>query len=266
MDFSNIDEGAFRFLFFLLFIAIFLVCESVFPFYKRGPKTISRWITNFCFVAIDTLVLRICLPILAIGMAYLCNEKGIGLLNNLILPIELSLLIGLIFLDLGIWFQHLVFHRFNIFWRFHKIHHSDEEVDFSTGIRFHPVEIIISMLFKLVFVFFIGPTPFTVIVFEIILNGSSIFNHSNIDIPKKIDIMFRKIIVTPSMHRIHHSVEEDETNSNYGFNLSIWDKIFGTYKISSKRKEKELELGLKEFSESKNVSLIRLLIIPFLNK
>ena len=167
--------------------------------------------------------------------------------------------------DLGIWLQHLLFHKIDFLWRFHKIHHSDEEVDFSTGIRFHPVEIIISMIYKFILIAIIGPSIALVIIFEIILNASSIFNHGNIKITEKYDIMLRKLIVTPNMHRIHHSKEEKETNSNYGFNFSIWDKVFGTYKKNAE-KGNNLILGLEEFKDPKTKSIYMLMLKPFLNK
>ena len=152
MDSLTLNEGLIRLLFFLAFIIIFMIYEQFFPFYKRSSKFFSRWIVNFLLVAIDTLALRIFFPILAVGMAYFCEERGLGLLNNLSFPFWVSLFISILLLDLGIWFQHFLFHKYNIFWRFHKIHHSDEELDFSTGFRFHPVEILISMVFKFIYI------------------------------------------------------------------------------------------------------------------
>ena len=266
MDSLTLNEGLIRLLFFLAFIIIFMIYEQFFPFYKRSSKFFSRWIVNFLFVAIDTLALRIFFPILAVGMAYLCEERGLGILNNLSFPFWVSLFISILLLDLGIWFQHFLFHKYNIFWRFHKIHHSDEELDFSTGFRFHPVEILISMVFKFIYILIIGPSALMIIIYEIILNGSSIFNHSNIIIPRHFELFLRKLIVTPSMHRIHHSIEEKETNSNFGFNLSIWDKIFGTYLQNSRRQEKDLVLGLEEFYKMKKKGIISLIVNPFINK
>jgi len=266
MEIINFQEGNFRFLCFISFVLIFMACEFIFPLYKRTKKTFIRWGTNFLFVIIDVLILRLTFPLLAVGFASICVDKGFGLLNNVSLPFGLSLLISILLLDLGIWFQHFLFHRYRIFWRFHKIHHSDEELDFSTGIRFHPIEILISMIFKFFYILIIGPSAIMVIIFEIILNGSSIFNHSNIIIPRSFELLLRRIIVTPSMHRIHHSIEEEETNSNFGFNLSIWDRIFGTYLHKSKRSEEDLVLGLEEFYKMERKGFIKLIIHPFINK
>ena len=168
MDSLTLNEGLIRLLFFLAFIIIFMIYEQFFPFYKRSSKFFSRWIVNFLFVAIDTLALRIFFPILAVGMAYLCEERGLGILNNLSFPFWVSLFISILLLDLGIWFQHFLFHKYNIFWRFHKIHHSDEELDFSTGFRFHPVEILISMVFKFIYILIIVALLLIVIVLKII--------------------------------------------------------------------------------------------------
>ena len=266
MESISIQEGPLRLLCFFSFIIIFMIYEFIFPFYKRTEKTFLRWITNFLFIIFDTLILRLSFPILAAGMASICADRGFGVLNNLSLSFWPSLIIAIILLDLGIWVQHFVFHRYNIFWRFHKIHHSDEEVDFSTGIRFHPIEIIVSIFFKFFFIFIIGPSVLMVIIFEVILNGSSIFNHSNIYIPRSFELLIRKIIVTPSMHRIHHSMSPRETNSNYGFNFSFWDRLFNTYCHESVEKEKDLKLGLEEFSKLEKKGFIKLMLIPFFNK
>ena len=195
----------------------------------------------------------------------ICIKYNIGIFNYFNFNTIVSIILSFLFLDLGIWLQHLLFHKIDFLWRFHKIHHSDEEVDFSTGIRFHPVEIIISMIYKFILIAIIGPSIALVIIFEIILNASSIFNHGNIKITEKYDIMLRKLIVTPNMHRIHHSKEEKETNSNYGFNFSIWDKVFGTYKKNAE-KGNNLILGLEEFKDPKTKSIYMLMLKPFLNK
>lgn len=261
MDYITNNEALLRVGAFGFFLVLIFIIESIFPLFKRSAKTYKRWFTNFTFVILNTLVLRFFFPVLAASFAVICNQYNIGLFNYYDFPILLSMVISFLLLDLGIWIQHLLFHRSNFLWRFHKIHHSDEEVDFTTGIRFHPLEIIISMMYKLILLTIIGPSVVLVIIFEIILNASSIFNHGNIKIPKVLDSALRKLIVTPNMHRIHHSEKEKETNSNYGFNFSIWDKLFGTYRENSENGE-NIIVGLTEFN-NKNKGLLFLLFKPF---
>jgi len=261
MDYIINNESILRlsaFFFFLLFI---FIIESIFPIYRRSIKTYKRWLINFTFVFLNTLALRFLFPVLAASFAGICSQYNIGFLNYFNIPIWIALILAFLLLDLGIWLQHLLFHHISFLWRFHKIHHSDEEVDFTTGVRFHPLEIIISMIYKFILLAVIGPPVALVIIFEIVLNASSIFNHGNIKISKSFDIALRKLIVTPNMHRIHHSAEEKETNSNYGFNLSVWDKLFGTYNKRSKKRD-NIIIGLKELN-NKNKSLFFLIFSPF---
>ena len=261
MDYITNNESILRlsaFFFFLLFI---FIIESIFPIYRRSIKTYKRWLINFTFVFLNTLALRFLFPVLAASFAGICSQYNIGFLNYFNIPIWIALILAFLCLDLGIWLQHLLFHHISFLWRFHKIHHSDEEVDFTTGVRFHPLEIIISMIYKLILLAIIGPPVALVIIFEIVLNASSIFNHGNIKISKSFDIALRILIVTPNMHRIHHSEEEKETNSNYGFNLSVWDKLFGTYNKRSKKRD-NIIIGLKELN-NKNKSLFFLIFSPF---
>jgi len=261
MDYITNNESILRlssFFFFLLFI---FIIESIFPIYKRSIKTYKRWLINFTFVFLNTLALRFLFPVLAASFAGICSQYNIGFLNYFNISIWIALILAFLLLDLGIWIQHLLFHHISFLWRLHKIHHSDEEVDFTTGVRFHPLEIIISMIYKLILIAVIGPPVALVIIFEIVLNASSIFNHGNIKISKSFDIALRKLIVTPNMHRIHHSEEEKETNSNYGFNFSVWDKLFGTYNKRSKKRD-NIIIGLKELN-NKNKSLFFLIFSPF---
>tara|TARA_B100000686_G_scaffold149590_1_gene156840 strand:- start:1605 stop:2402 length:798 start_codon:yes stop_codon:yes gene_type:complete len=262
MDFIVNNENNIRLLCFIGFLIFFYVFEFFFPIFKRNKGSYKRWFVNLSLVLIDTILLRLIFPILAVGFSVICMEYNIGLFNILNLPIFIELIISFVLLDFGIWLQHLLFHKIKFLWRFHKVHHSDEEVDFSTGIRFHPGEILISMLYKIFLVVLIGPAVGLLIIFEVVLNASSIFNHSNIIIPKYFDIILRKIIVTPNMHRIHHSIMEKETNSNFGFNFSIWDKIFGTY-IQSPNSNVKFITGLLEFNKVTEKSLLFLLISPF---
>jgi sterol desaturase/sphingolipid hydroxylase (fatty acid hydroxylase superfamily) len=261
MDYITNNEAELRVGAFCFFLILIFIIELIFPIFKRSAQTYKRWFTNFTFVILNTLVLRFFFPVLAASFAVICDQYNIGLFNYYNVSLLISMAASFLLLDLGIWIQHLLFHRSNFLWRFHKIHHSDEEVDFTTGVRFHPLEIIISMIYKLILIAVIGPPVALVIIFEIVLNASSIFNHGNIKISKSFDIALRKLIVTPNMHRIHHSEEEKETNSNYGFNLSVWDKLFGTYNKRSKKRD-NIIIGLKELN-NKNKSLFFLIFSPF---
>jgi len=261
MDYITNNEAVLRVGAFCFFLILIFIIELIFPIFKRSAQTYKRWFTNFTFVILNTLVLRFFFPVLAASFAVICDQYNIGLFNYYNVSLLISMAASFLLLDLGIWIQHLLFHRSNFLWRFHKIHHSDEEVDFTTGVRFHPIEIIISMMCKLILLAIIGPSVVIVIIFEIVLNASSIFNHGNIKIIKVFDIVLRKVIVTPNMHRIHHSENENETNSNYGFNFSIWDKLFGTY-IENSIKGDNMIVGLTEFNNKKK-GLFLLLFKPF---
>ena len=263
MDFIINYENIIRLLCFIGFLSLFCILENLFPIYKRTKNLYKRWFINISFVFIDTILLRLAFPILAVGFAVICMNNNWGLFNIIELNLYLEFFLAFVLLDFGIWLQHVLFHKINFLWRFHKIHHSDEEVDFSTGVRFHPGEILFSMLYKILLVILIGPAIGILIIFEVILNASSIFNHSNLVIPNYFDIFLRKIIVTPNMHRIHHSVNEKETNSNYGFHFSIWDKIFNTYTKYSD--SENITTGLIEYNDISKKGIIYLLINPFKN-
>jgi sterol desaturase/sphingolipid hydroxylase (fatty acid hydroxylase superfamily) len=265
MNFIINNESALRLSAFIIILLLIFLMELVFPIYKRKVKSYKRWLINFSFVFINTVTLRLLFPLLAVGFASICANYNIGIFNYFNISELIAISLSFLLLDLGIWLQHLLFHHISFLWRFHKIHHSDEEVDLSTGVRFHPLEIIISMVFKFILIAIIGPSIALVIIFEIILNASSVFNHGNIKISKKYDLILRKLIVTPNMHRIHHSEEEKETNSNFGFNFSFWDKLFGTYKKNAS-KGKNIVLGLEEFNNLKSKGFFMLMLKPFLNK
>ena len=174
----------------------------------------------------------------------------------------LEFFLVIIILDLSIYLQHIIVHKVPLFWRFHVVHHSDLDLDASSGLRFHPVEILASMLYKVGIIFLLGPAPIAVLLFEAVLNGMAIFSHSNVALPVKVDHFFRNLIVTPDMHRIHHSVEVDETNSNYGFNLSIWDRFFGTYKKEALKEQSKIVIGIDVFRSPNELTLYNLLMMP----
>ncbi len=198
----------------------------------------------------------------AVGAAAYAREQGWGLLNQVPVPDGLNILVTVILLDFAIYWQHVLVHNVSILWRFHIVHHSDLDLDVSSGFRFHPVEIILSMLYKIGIVFLLGPSVTGVIVFEAVLNGMAQFTHSNIRLPLGLDRALRYLLVTPDMHRIHHSVEVRETNSNYGFNLSIWDRLFGSYIEQAKRAQPEIVIGVEQFRKPEEVSFGQLLSMP----
>jgi sterol desaturase/sphingolipid hydroxylase (fatty acid hydroxylase superfamily) len=227
-----VSETLLRLGVFMGLFALFAALESLTPRRARALPRRGRWFTNLSIVVMDTLALRamaIGLPLLAIGAAMDAQALGIGVLNMLELPIWAKTLIAIVILDFAIWAQHMISHKVPMFWRFHQMHHADREMDVTTALRFHPVEILASMGVKMAVVYAIGAPPLAVLLFEIILNGTALFNHANLRLPVGVDRALRLFLVTPDMHRVHHSVLRAEHDSNYGFALSIWDRIFGTY-------------------------------------
>ncbi len=223
----------------------------------------ERWVTNILMTAINTAMVRFTVPVLATGSAFMAAEKGWGLLNLVSLPTWVDIAVAVIVLDLLIYFQHMVFHRVPVLWRLHRVHHTDLDFDVTTAVRFHPIEIFLSLLIKSAAVIALGAPAEAVVLFEILLNGTAMFNHGNVRLPKVLDILIRLLIVTPDMHRVHHSVIPSETDSNFGFNLSIWDRLFSTYRDQPAAGHQDMVIGLKEFREPVDLSLPFLLIQPF---
>jgi sterol desaturase/sphingolipid hydroxylase (fatty acid hydroxylase superfamily) len=227
------------------------------------PRAI-RWKANLLLTIFNAIVVRIAFPAAAVGFAAYAYQSQLGLLNLIELPKWISYPLTILLMDLAIYVQHRVFHNYRPLWRIHRVHHTDRHLDFTSGARFHPIEILLSMAIKFVVIITIGAPMGAVILFEIILNGMSVFSHSNLKISRNIDALLRILFVTPGMHLIHHSQEVNETNSNYGFNLSIWDKIFNSYRENSIHPEKEMRIGLREFEDLVNSSKIEgLLALPF---
>jgi sterol desaturase/sphingolipid hydroxylase (fatty acid hydroxylase superfamily) len=259
-------ESVIRLSFFLGILVLMAAWEKLSP---RRPMTTSkalRWYSNLSMVIIDTLALRLLLPIQAVGMAFFVQNRGWGLLNYVSLPHWLAIVIGILGLDLVIYLQHAMFHSIPLFWRLHRVHHTDLDFDVTTGIRFHPVEILLSMGIKMVAVTILGPSPVAVILFEVILNATSMFNHGNVRLPGSIDRMLRLFVVTPEMHRVHHSVVVREFNSNFGFNSPWWDRLLGTYRAQPSAGHEGMTIGLSQFREPKSLTLPWLLILPFIRK
>ena len=224
----------------------------------------KRWFANLSMVVIANLVVRLVFPLLPIGLAFMAQENGWGILNLVALPPWLAVTLAVIVLDLVIYLQHVLFHFLPVLWRLHRMHHSDLDLDASSGSRFHPLEIVISIGIKLAAILLIGASPLAVLLFEILLNATSTFNHGNIRIPLGIDRWLRTVLVTPDMHRVHHSIIPRETNSNFGFSLPWWDYLGGTYRAQPSAGHLEMTIGLKEYRDPARLTLIHLLIQPFL--
>lgn len=228
--------------------ACFALFEHLAPRRKRVQPRLRRWSTNWALALLNAATLRLmalALPLLAAGAALDAQAQGWGLLNQIGLGVWPETLLAIVIFDLAIWAQHLVSHKLPVLWRLHRVHHADRDFDVTTAIRFHPVEIALSMLLKIALVYALGPSALAVILFEIILNGTAMFNHANLALPRRLDAALRLVLVTPDMHRVHHSVHRAEHDSNYGFALSIWDRIFGTYVAQPKAGHHEMTIGLQ---------------------
>jgi len=242
---------------------VLAVVEHVVPRRKRAIRRAWRWPNNLGVVIVNTLLLRILFPVTAVGLALVAEARGFGLLNVMRLPDWLALLAAVLVLDLAIYLQHVLFHAVPALWRLHRMHHADLEFDVTTGLRFHPIEIALSMLIKFAVVAAIGAPALSVLVFEVLLNATSMFNHTNMRIPTWIDRVLRWLVVTPDMHRVHHSIVARETNSNFGFNLPWWDRLFGTYKAQPAAGHEEMTIGIEQFRDPRELRLDRMLAQPF---
>ena len=259
------NELILRLAVFLGLFALFAALETLAPRRPRQQPRATRWFTNLSLVVLDTLALRalaIALPFLAIGAAIDAWRMGWGLFNLLDWPLWLEVLLTILLLDLAIWAQHLVTHKVPILWRFHRVHHADRDFDVTTALRFHPVEILASMGLKIGLVYILGPQAIAVVLFEVILNGTAMFNHSNLRLPLWLDQLVRLVLVTPDMHRVHHSIHRHEHDSNYGFALSVWDRIFRTYRPMPEAGHEGMVIGL-EWQDEKPSQLGWALLLPF---
>jgi sterol desaturase/sphingolipid hydroxylase (fatty acid hydroxylase superfamily) len=248
------------------FIGVFLVValgELAAPRRRLITPKASRWFANLGIVVINTAVVRLLFPIVAVGMAVIAAQKGWGLFNNFAVPYWAAVMASVIILDFMIYLQHVMFHAVPVLWRLHMMHHADLDFDLTTGTRFHPIEIIISMLIKMAVVVLIGAPPLAVIIFEVLLNGTSMFNHSNLFVPVGTDRVLRLLVVTPDMHRVHHSVFDFETSSNFGFNLPWWDRLMGTYRAQPKLGHEGMTIGLNQFRDPTRLTLMKILALPF---
>jgi len=224
----------------------------------------ARWMNNIALVILNTVVVRIVFPTAAIGVAAYATEQQWGLFNQVNSPAWLAVIVSVVLLDGLIYMQHVMFHAVPAFWRLHRVHHADMDFDVTTGARFHPIEIVLSMLIKFAAILLLGPPLAAVVIFEVLLNATSMFNHSNVRLPLGPDRLLRVFIVTPDMHRVHHSHYAHETNSNFGFSLSLWDRLFGTYRAQPDDGHENMVIGIDTFRDSKQcIPLYRLLLMPF---
>lgn len=227
------------------------------------PKLL-RWVNNLGLVALNTLLLRWVFPLAATAFAAFAAGRGWGLLNHLDVPYWIALPLGVVVLDFAIWLQHVLVHAVPVLWRLHRVHHADLDYDLTTGARFHPIEILLSMLLKLAAIAALGPPVAAVLIFEVLLNATAMFNHGNIRLPGAVDRVLRRILVTPDMHRVHHSVEHDEMNSNFGFNLPWWDRMFGTYRDQPRAGHETMTIGIRERRDPAEVTrLDGMLMMPW---
>lgn len=258
------NETYLRLCFFLGVLILMVAWEGLFPRRVLHYPRPVRWGSNLGLVFINSLSARFLFPLFPVGMAILARERGWGLLNTLDLPCWLAVGIAVVLMDLAIYLQHVIFHALPILWRRQRMHHTDLDYDVTTGLRFHPLEIFLSLLIKLSVVALLGAPPAAVLIFEVSLNATAMFNHGNIRIHLLIDRVLRLFVVTPDMHRVHHSVIVQETNSNYGFNLPWWDRLFGTYRNQPALGHQSMTIGLEAFRDPKMLRLHWLLAIPFL--
>ncbi len=259
-------ESLIRFGSFITFFALLTLWEIASPKRKLLELRRFRWLSNFGLIIVSSILVRFIFPTAAVGIALLAEQNNWGFLNYFNLPFAIHVITAFVLLDLSLYFQHVMFHALPMFWRFHRVHHSDLDCDVSTGLRFHPFEIVISMLIKFLTIASIGIPVITVVIFEIILNVAAMFTHSNIKIPPAFEKIMRWFIVTPDMHRIHHSLDENEANSNFSFFISIWDYLFGTYLHQPKLGQSKMKIGVKYFREPQWQNFRWLIYLPFVSK
>lgn len=268
--FFGVAEPVWRLAAFAAAFAALAVLELSHPRLER-PELMRmlkarRWATNLAILVASSVLLRIAFPAAAVGVAIWAEARGIGLLPGFGVSPLVAGIIAFVALDFAVWLEHVVFHKVPLLWRVHRVHHSDPGVDVTTALRFHPLEILLSMAWKGLVIILLGAPALAVLIFEIVLSACAMFNHANLRLPGTVDRILRRVIVTPDMHRIHHSVERGETNSNYGFNLSVWDRLFATYVAHPASGDDGIETGLKAYGRVDPTKLVWSLILPFRRK
>jgi sterol desaturase/sphingolipid hydroxylase (fatty acid hydroxylase superfamily) len=265
--FVGVSEPLFRLVSFAAIFVAMALLELASP--KRAPRwpRVRRWITNMAVVGLGILLLRglalLAVPLLAVGAAILAEQNGWGLFNLVVWPSVLEIVLAIVILDFAIWLQHVALHKVPVLWRVHQMHHADVDFDVTTALRFHPIETGLSMLYKVAWVLGLGAAPVAVVLFEVILNGCAMFNHANISLPPWLDRILRQVLVTPDMHRVHHSIERREHDTNFGFNLSIWDRLFGTYTPQPAKGHLGMTIGLEPYQSDAPTRLGWSLALPF---
>ena len=257
------NEPAIRLGAFLGIFALVALWELAAPRRALARPRWLRWYGNIGIALLNTLAVRLLIPLLPVALAALAADRGWGILNLVALPFWLEIAVAVVVLDLIIYLQHVMFHAVPALWRLHRMHHADLDFDLTTGSRFHTVEIVLSVLLKLAAVIVIGPPAVAVVIFEVVLNGTSMFNHGNLRLPPGLDRVLRWVLVTPDMHRVHHSDIPAETNSNFGFNLPWWDRLFGTYRAQPSLGHEGMTIGLDTFREEADLHLHKMLVQPF---
>lgn len=261
------SEAAVRLAAFLGIFTTMAVYELWSPRLERaemvGALKSRRWFANLSMVLLSSVVLRVAFPAAAVGAALWAQDNGIGFFNIFAMPPVIAGIASFILLDFAVWLEHVASHKIPLLWRIHRMHHADNGFDVTTGLRFHPLEILLSMVWKAGIVVALGAPVLWVLIFEIVLNGTSMFNHSNVRLPLGLDRVLRRVLVTPDMHRVHHSSIPDETDSNYGFNFPFWDRLFGTYVPQPRRGHEAMEIGLSEYRGVLTAKLGWMLALPF---
>ncbi|MBT8120392.1 MAG: sterol desaturase family protein [Gammaproteobacteria bacterium] len=269
-DFENFlinNEIQLRLAFFFCIFAVMAIWELVAPRRQLIASKVLRWSNNLVLVLLNSILLRLLFPAAAMGMAIFVGEQGWGMFNYYHVSFPVAVIASVIIMDAMIYLQHVMVHAIPVLWRLHRVHHADPDFDVTTGARFHPLEIILSMMIKFAVIILLGPPVTAVVIFEILLNATAMFNHSNVRLNTTLDKYLRLLLVTPDMHRVHHSVEADETNSNFGFNLPWWDRLFGTYRAQPRAGHKDMTIGIHEINQPKQVTwLSGILTLPFIGK
>jgi len=257
------DQMAVRLVMVFVVFGLMAAWEIAAPQRALRERKALRWRHNLALSVLDTSLVRITVPASVVGVATLVEDRGMGLLQSVHVPYPLAIVLSLLALDLAIYLQHLTFHVVPFFWRAHRVHHADLDFDVTTGVRFHPFEIGLSLAIKSAVIVALGPPAAAVLVFEVVLNATSMFNHGNVRIPSSVDRWLRWCVVTPDMHRVHHSIDPRETNSNFGFNLPWWDHLFGTYRAEPRAGHEAMTIGIEQFRSARELTLAAMLQQPF---